>query len=144
MSWNETFLVFKEPHFFQSIISERNHLWGSSFLKNYSKFFVDSWNDAKNSENNFWFWDNCIWIGCVRHSVLLRGNTCHRVSIMLTNSLKISDTTKTQFFELIFFQRHAKMGQKYWRAHLSSDSGPLNALICCLSVSVLTLGFLGI
>ena len=27
---------------------------------------------------------------------------------MLTNSLKISDTTKTEFFEPIFFQRNEK------------------------------------
>ena len=63
---------------------------------------------------------------------------------MLTNSLKISDTTKTEFFELIFFQSDQKIWQKYCRADLSSDSDPLNPLTCWLSISVLTRGFLGI
>ena len=31
---------------------------------------------------------------------------------MLTNSLKISDTTKKQFFEVIFFQSDQKIWQK--------------------------------
>ena len=35
----------------------------------------------KKSTKKSWFWDNCIWIGCVRHSLLLRENACHRVSI---------------------------------------------------------------
>ena len=41
-----------------------------------------------------------------------------------TNSLKISDTTKAEFFELIFSQSNPKT--------------------CCLPISVLTQGFLGI
>ena len=60
---------------------------------------------------------------------------------MLTNSLKISDTTKTEFFELIFFQSGQKIWKKYCRADLGS---PSDLLICWLSVSVLTRGFLGI
>ena len=63
---------------------------------------------------------------------------------MLTNSLKISDTTKREFFELMFFQSDQKIWQKYCRADLSSDSDPLNPLTCWLSISVLTRGFLGI
>ena len=35
----------------------------------------------KNLRKPFWFWDNCIWIGCVKHWLLLRENTCHRESI---------------------------------------------------------------
>ena len=35
----------------------------------------------KKLENIFWFWDNCISIGCIRHSLLLRENTCHQMSI---------------------------------------------------------------
>ena len=46
---------------------------------------------------------------------------------MLTNSLKISDTTKTEFFELIFFQSDQKILQNYCRAELGSD---LERLTC--------------
>ena len=35
----------------------------------------------KNSENIFWFCDNSIWIGCVKHSLLQRENTCRGLSI---------------------------------------------------------------
>ena len=60
---------------------------------------------------------------------------------MLTNSLKISDTTKTEFFGLIFFLIDQKIWKKYWRAVLSSASNPLT---CWPSISVLTRDFLGI
>ena len=61
---------------------------------------------------------------------------------MLTNNLKISDTTETQFFELIFFQSDRKIYRKYSCADLRSDSDPLDPLTCWLSISVLTRGFL--
>ena len=60
---------------------------------------------------------------------------------MLTNSVNISDTTKTQFFELISFQSDQTIRQKYCRENLNSVSEPLT---CWLSISVLTGGFLGI
>ena len=44
---------------------------------------------------------------------------------MFTNSLKISDTTKTKLFELIFSQGNQKILQKYCRADLSSVLVPL-------------------
>ena len=60
---------------------------------------------------------------------------------MLTNSLKISDTTKTEFFVLIFFLNDKKIWPKYFRAYLSSVPDPLT---CCLYISVITRGFFGI
>ena len=60
---------------------------------------------------------------------------------LLTNSLKISVTTKTEFFKLIFFQGAQKMAQKDCRADLSSVLDPLT---CWLPISVLIRGFLGI
>ena len=48
---------------------------------------------------------------------------------MLTNSLKISDNTKTEYLGLIFFLSDQKVWQKYCREDLSSDSdGPFNLL----------------
>ena len=46
---------------------------------------------------------------------------------MLTNSLKISDTTKTEFSELTFFENDQEISQKYSRVDLSSVS---NRLTC--------------
>ena len=39
----------------ESIISVRNHLWDSTFFWKYSKFYVDSENGEKNTENIFGF-----------------------------------------------------------------------------------------
>ena len=58
---------------------------------------------------------------------------------MLTNNLKISDTTKTECFGPISFQSDQKIWQKYWRADLSSVS---DRLTYWLSLSVLTGSFL--
>ena len=60
---------------------------------------------------------------------------------MLTNILKISATTKTELFELIFFQSSQKIWQKYCPEDLSSLA---DALRCWLSINILTWGFLGI
>ena len=58
----------------------------------------------------------------------------------LTNSLKISDATKTKFFELKLFQSDQKIRQSDCRKDLSSL---LDHLTCWPSVNVLTQGFLG-
>ena len=58
---------------------------------------------------------------------------------MLTNSLKISDTTKTEFFQWNFYQSDQKIWLKYWRADLSSVLEPLTRW---LRKSVVTRGFL--
>ena len=60
---------------------------------------------------------------------------------MLTNSLKISGTTKTKFFEQKLFQSDQKLLQNYCRLDLDSVMDPLT---CWLYISVLTQGFLGI
>ena len=52
---------------------------------------------------------------------------------MLRNSLKISDTTKTEFAEVVLFQIDEKIWQKYHRVDLSSLS---NTLTCWLSIRV--------
>ena len=43
---------------------------------------------------------------------------------MLTNSLKISDTTKTEPFEVISFQNDQKIWEKYYRADLRNIWDP--------------------
>ena len=68
--------AFCSLYFLKQITSEA-HLF---FLK-YFKFYIDCGNPEKNSENIFWFWDNCIWIGFVKNYLFLGENTCHWVSI---------------------------------------------------------------
>ena len=41
---------------------------------------------------------------------------------MVTNSLKISDTTKAEFFKVILFVNDQIIREKYYRADLSSVS----------------------
>ena len=46
------------------------------FVQNIPDFNGNSGNAEKNSEDISWFRDNCIWIGCVKHPLLLRENAC--------------------------------------------------------------------
>ena len=57
------------------------------------------------------------------------------------NSLKISDTTKAELFELKFFQSDQNIWQSYCRVDFSSVSG---ILTCWLSIRVLTPSFLAV
>ena len=50
------------------------HLTNSTFWWRFGK-------QRKNWANIFPFGDNCIWIECLRPSLLPRKNTCHRLSI---------------------------------------------------------------
>ena len=56
---------------------------------------------------------------------------------MLSNSFKISHTTKTKFFELKLFQRDQKIRQNCCRVDLESVLDPFTSL---LSICVLTRG----
>ena len=58
---------------------------------------------------------------------------------MLKKSLKISDTTNTDFFELTFSQSALEIWQKLSQTDLSSDLEPLT---CLLPINFLTQGFL--
>ena len=52
-------------------------------------------------ENFFCFWNNCVWIGCVKLSLLRRAYLSSTLSV-LTNSLKILHMTKRDFFRTQF------------------------------------------
>ena len=77
------------------------------FFSKYSKFNLDFKNAAKNSEKFFCFWDNGIWIGIVKLSLLTRGYIS-LVAKVLTSSAKIWHVNKRDFFEHNF---HAS---NYW------------------------------
>ena len=82
--------------FAESVISEIHQLWGSSFFKKYSKFKLDFKNAEKNSEKVFCFRDTCIWIGCVKLSLLRREYLPSALSV-LGNSLEILHITNRDF-----------------------------------------------
>ena len=69
-------LAFCSLKFEKPITSEADLFFQSiqNFMK-ISKIY------KKNSQNIFRFLDNCIWIGCIKQSLLLRENASHRVSI---------------------------------------------------------------
>ena len=96
--WSGTFWIFTcfrkyiacECHlFFESV---QNLLWVlESAEKNWEKFFR--------------FWDNCIWIGCVKHSLLKTEDLSKAVNLLNT-SLKILHLTKSDFFKLNCLHRN--------------------------------------
>ena len=47
----------------------------------------------------FSFWDNCMWMGCIKFSLLGREHLSMAL-IVLTNSLKLFHITKRDFLEL--------------------------------------------
>ena len=125
-------------------VSNFRNRWGMRpiFFSKCWKFLVDFTILETNSENIFNFGDNWIWIGCVKHSVLAREREYLLLGVaMLTNSLKILDTTENQSCEHNFLQKDKKVWENYCRADVSSVS---DHSTCWLSISVETWGFLGI
>ena len=136
--WSETELYTHLSNLaLQSLISERNNLLGSSFVSKYFKFYIESWKAEKNSKNIFWFGDNCIWIDTIKHSLLLREEFSSGVNVS-ANSLKISDISKTETFDLISLGIDPKIWQRYCCADLGCVT---DTLTCWPSISVLRRGF---
>ena len=87
--------------FSESVTSKIQNLWGSSFYSKCLKFNVDFKNAAKNWEKVFCFWDNCIWIGIVKLSLLRTGYFSLAANV-LTSSTKIWHVNKRDFSQLSF------------------------------------------
>ena len=92
------FLDIYMTTFSESVISEIQHLSGSSFCSKYLKLHLDLKNAAKNYGEIFCYLDNCIWIGIVKLS-LLRTGYFSSVANVLTSSPKIWHVNKKEFFE---------------------------------------------
>ena len=101
--WNENFWTYIKLRFPECVISEKNQLWGSSCFWKCSEFNLDFGNGRKNSEKAFWFWDNCVRIGCVKLSLLRKEYLSSAVNV-LTSSSKTLRLTKTDFFRLNYLQ----------------------------------------
>ena len=85
--------------FSESVIPEIQNLWGSSFLSKCSKFDVYLKNAVKNWQKVLCFWDNCIWIGIVKLSLLKTGFFSSDASV-LTTSPKIWYVKNRDFFQI--------------------------------------------
>ena len=87
--------------FLDSVISEIQKLWGSTFFSRCVKFNLDFRNTAKNWAKNFCYLDNCIWIGIVKLCHLRTGYFSSAANV-LTSSPKIWHVNKRDFFQLNF------------------------------------------
>ena len=74
-------------------------LWSSSFLSKCSKSNLDFKNAAKIWEKVFCFWDNCIWIGIVKLSLLRTGYISSAANV-LAGRVKSFHVNKRDFFQL--------------------------------------------
>ena len=79
----------------------KTKLWGSSLFLKYSRFNLDFKNATRSWEKVFCFWDNCIWIGIIKLS-LLRTKYFSSADIVLTWNPKILYVNKRNFFPTQF------------------------------------------
>ena len=110
--------------FSESIISKIQNLWGSPFLSKCLKFKLDFKNAEKNWEKPFCCWDNCIWIGIVKFSLLRKGYISSATN-MLTSSLKFFHINKR------YFLRFNWLGSVHWIWRKWCDAD-LNSALACL------------
>ena len=91
--------------FLESVILKLQNLWGGSFyakcFSEWSKFNLNWKNFRKNAEKVICLWDNCIWIGIVKLSLLRTGYFSSAANV-LRSSLKISHVAKRDFLQLNF------------------------------------------
>ena len=115
-------------------------LWASSFFPKRSKFQMHFKNTAKNSEKVFCFWDNSIWIGIVKLSLLRTGYFSSAANV-LTSSPKIWHVKNRDFFQLNWLGSYKWI----WQRCCDADSNSACArLPCCLSKGRLKGDFLEI
>ena len=129
----DDFLDIYVTTFSESVISEIQNLWGSYFVSKYLKFNLNFKNAAKNSEKVFCFWDNCIWNGIVKLSLLRRGYFSP-VGNVLNSGPKIWDVNNGNFFQLNWLESDQWIRQRCCDADFNS---PWARLPYCLSKAFL-------
>ena len=96
----------------------------SSFFAECCKFHEQFGEAIKNPRNVFSSWDKSVWSCCQKICILRREYLSSGLNV-LTNSLKISNVTKADFFQLNLSRIHGKI-EKYWcGANFGSVSNPL-------------------
>ena len=105
----------------------------TAFLSKCSKFRLDFKKARENSEKVSSFWDNCIWIGIVKLSLLRRGYFSP-VGNVLNSGPKIWDVNNGNFFQLNWLESDQWIGQRCCDADFNS---PWARLPYCLSKAFL-------
>ena len=126
--------------FSESVISETQKLWLSSFFSKSWKFKLDFKNDAKNAEKVLYFWENHIWIGIVKMS-LWRTRYFSSAANMLTSSPMILHVNKKDFFRLDWLGSDQWI---WWRCCDPDLNRAWARLPCCMSNCPLKHDFLDI
>ena len=103
------------------------------FLSKYLKLHVDFKNAAKNWEKMFFLWDNCIWIGTVKLS-LLRTGYFSSARNMLTRRPKVLHVNKADFFQLNWIESDQWICKMYCDVDFNRAWArlPCCSLNCCL------------
>ena len=83
------------------------------FFQKYSIFKLDFQNAEKKSENVFCFRENCIWLHCVKLSLLRREYLLSALSV-LGNSLEILHITKRDFLQINCLHRDHYFDNNVW------------------------------
>ena len=126
--------------FLESVISEIQNLLGSSFFSKYLKFILDLKNEAKYWQKVLCLWDNCIWIGIVKLSLLRRGYFSSTTNV-LTSSPKTWHVKNRDFFRLHWPGNDRLIWERCCDVDFNSA---LARLPCCFSKGSLKRGFLDI
>ena len=119
---------------------EIHQLWWSSFFWKCSKVNLDCKNLEKYWEQKIFFWDNCIWIGCVNLSLLSKIYLWPTVNV-LRNGPRILHITKRGFFQLNCLDSDQWI---CYRCCCSDFNSKRSHLLCCLWKGPLKLDFLDI
>ena len=104
------------------------------FFSKGSKFDVDYRNPEKNPGNKLGFGDNIITIGFVKHLLLPKRILVKYLSFqvnMLTKSIKILYTARTEYFEVKVFQSDQKICQSYLLCRIDQCFRSFNMLTLC-------------
>ena len=136
----QDFLDIYLTTFSESIFSQTQKLWGSSFFSKYSKFNLNFKNAGKNSEKGLFFLDNCVWIGIVKFSLLTAGYILSAANV-LRRSSKISHVNKRDFFDYKFPASNQLIWSMFYDAEFHSVWA---CLPYCLSKGFLKQEFLDI
>ena len=99
------------------------------------------WKYRKKLAKYFWIWRQLHWNWFPQTLAFTEREYLSSDVNILTNSMKISDTTRKELFELIFLHSYQKIWQKCCLEDLSSVLEPSTSW---MSKGVLTRGFLGI
>ena len=104
------------------------------------KIYIDFKNAEKNSQKGSSFWNNCIWIGSIKVSLLIREYLSSAVNV-LANSLKILHITKGELFQFNYLQGNQWI---WWSSCCWYRNSVLTHLPCCPWKGSLKQGLLGI